>query len=89
MVITPVIAIVLAVVLVGTVVMIVMTAVAIIVASFFAMVVLTALGAIGVGGPFGFLGVGVAIYYLYQIIDGHRPLVIIFHGAARGRGAPW
>ena len=62
--------------LVVVVVTIIVVAVVIVVASFLVTVVMMALGAIGASGPFGFLGVGIAVYYLYQLIDGHRPLVI-------------
>lgn len=46
-------------------VMVVVAAVAIVVAPFFVMVVITALGAIGASSPLGFLGIGIAICYLY------------------------
>jgi hypothetical protein len=62
--------------LVMTAVAIVVAVVAIVIAPFFAAVIVTALGAIVATGPLNFLGVGVAVCYLYQLLDGCRPLVV-------------
>jgi hypothetical protein len=54
-----------AVTLIMAMVMVVVAAVAIVVASFFVIVVMTTLGAIGASSLLGFLGIGIAICYLY------------------------
>ena len=55
---------------------VIMAMITIIIAPFFAMIVMTALGAIGMGGPFSFFGVSIAVCYLYQLTDGCRPLAV-------------
>jgi hypothetical protein len=63
-------------------VMIVVATVAIVVAPLIMAVVVVALIAIRTSSPFSFLDVGVAVCYLYQFTDGHRPLAVhLFCGA--------
>ena len=54
----------------------IVAAVVVVIVSFFVTVIMTALGAIGVGSPFSFLDVGIAVCYLYQLADGCRPLAV-------------
>jgi len=65
-----------AVVLTMAAVAVIVAVVAVVVVPFFAIVVMMALGAIEAGGPFRFLGVSVAVCYLYQLTDGHGPLAV-------------
>jgi hypothetical protein len=57
---------------------IVRVAVTIIVMPLFATVIMMALRAIRLCGLLGFLDVGVAVCYLYQLTDGCRPLAVEF-----------
>ena len=57
-------------------VMIIVVAVMIIIAPLITAVVVMSLVAIRMGSPFNFLGIGVAVSYLYQFIDGRGPLEI-------------
>jgi hypothetical protein len=55
---------------------IVVATVAIIVAPLVATIIIAAVVAIRTGSPFGFLGVDVAVCYLYQFTNGHGPLAV-------------
>jgi uncharacterized membrane protein len=58
------------------VIMIVVAPIMIVVAPILLAIIVTALVAIRMGSPFGFLGVGVAICYLYQFTSGRGPLEV-------------